>query len=160
VICFNDYLPFFLLILPVKYVIVELMSGGGKNGVKMYPQNVLERRRNERYKVNGPAYAAIGPDFCRMGHIINISRSGLAFSYIHKSGLPELEMETRIQISDNNETLCEIPFISVSDTDGDLADPHSSVEIRLHRGCFGKLNRHELESLIEFLGNKTSFRLV
>ena len=82
----------------------------------MYIQNGVERRVFERFKVSGPAYAALGPELDRMGHIINISRSGLAFSYIkHASDTPILG-ETRIQISDNADILCDMPFISISDT--------------------------------------------
>ena len=128
----------------------------GKKSMKN--ENILEKRKFERYRVNGLAYAAIGPDFSRMGHIINISRSGLCFSYIQQADAPPYEKETYIQISDNVETLCEMPFVTISDTIGDLADPHSSVKIRHHRGCFGKLSRDQLASLAGFLGEKTPFK--
>lgn len=123
--------------------------------------NKTERRVFERYKVKGPAYAAIGPDYERMGHIINISRSGVAFSYIHHDHTPIDIGETHIKISDNQSVVCcDIPFISISDVGGDVADPHSSVEIRQHRGCFGILSREQLNSLIGFLEEKTPFELI
>jgi hypothetical protein len=124
----------------------------------LYNEFLLEKRKFERYRVSGPAYAAIGPGFSRMGHIVNISRNGVAFTYIQQSGTPPLETQTVIQISDNNGTLCTLPFHTVSDTNGDLADPHSSVEIRCHRGHFGKLTREQLNTLIHFLENKTDFQ--
>lgn len=126
----------------------------------MYMQNGIERRVFERFKVTGPAYAAVGSKLDRMGHIINISRSGVAFSYIKHSSDPPWLGETRIQISDNIESLCDMPFISISDTSGDVADPHSSVEIRYHRGRFGPLTHEQLDALIGFLEEKTHFELI
>ncbi|MBU1171903.1 MAG: PilZ domain-containing protein [Proteobacteria bacterium] len=126
----------------------------------MLTENRLDRRFFERFKVLGPAYAAIGPGFERMGHIINISRSGIAFNYIQHAGTPAILGESFIQISDNFQVISVMPFISILDDSGDLPDPHSSVEIRCHRGRFGPLSRNQLDTLIGFLEEKTQFELI
>lgn len=119
-----------------------------------------ERRRFRRFRVDGPAYAAVGPEFECMGHIINISRSGVAFSYVQHTSRPAAIGQTRIQLSDNMKSLCGMPFVSISDRAAEPVDPFSSVEIRLHRGSFGILSPEQLEALIDFLEEKTPFDLV
>lgn len=119
-----------------------------------------ERRTFERFRVNSSAYAAIGPDFQRHGHIINISRGGVSFSYIQEPGMPGMNGTSSIVLSDSSETLEPLPFFSVDDTGGDMADPHSSVVLRYHRGRFGQLNRLQIEGLIRFLEKKTDFELI
>jgi hypothetical protein len=117
-------------------------------------QITQERRRFERYTVAGPAYAAVGPDFRRMGHIMNISRSGVAFTYINHRNHSDLEGETMIQLSDNEKTLGDFPFITISDTGEDSADPYSSVEVRCHRGRFGSLTRDQQDIIRSFIRSK------
>jgi hypothetical protein len=142
-----------LYVLPGKEMIRDLAEGR----CMMLTEIKQERRKYERYAVEGPAYAAIGPDFGRMGHIVNISRSGLAFTYIKHRDRSIIEVETMIQISDNQETVGDFPFISISDKGGDLADPFSSVEVRYHRGRFGRLSREQKQILLAFLEMKTAF---
>ncbi|GAB6097242.1 hypothetical protein JCM14469_34960 [Desulfatiferula olefinivorans] len=119
-----------------------------------------ERRQFKRFRVDGPAYAAVGPELACMGHIINISRGGVAFSYVRHTGRPTNIGETLIRLSDNQTSLCDMPFVSISDQAADPVDPFSSVEIRLHRGCFGTLSREQLDDLIVFLEEKTPFEPV
>lgn len=115
-----------------------------------------ERRKHERFTIEGPVYAAVGPEFQWMGHIVNISRSGVAFTYVkHRDGAP-VKGETHIQLSDNDEPLGVFPFISVSDTGGDVADPYSSVEVRYHRGRFGSLNAQQKTKLMSFIEMKAA----
>lgn len=116
----------------------------------------IERREFERVKLVGAAYAAIGPDYSRMGHIMNISQGGVAFSYIYHRDMPELSGETKILISDNVEALEEMPFIAILDTGAYIADPHSSVVIRHIRGRFGDLSPAQMEALMNFQKEKTS----
>lgn len=142
-----------LKVLPEKEKIRGLVEGL----CMMLTEIKEERRKFERYAVEGPAYAAIGPDFGQMGHIMNISRSGVAFSYIKHRERSIIDGETMIQISDNHKTLGNFPFISISDTGGDLADPFSSVEVRYHRGRFGRLSREQRLILLSFLEMKTMF---
>lgn len=142
-----------LNVLPQKEKIRDLVEGL----CMILTEIKQERRKFERYTVETPAYAAIGPDFGRMGHIINISRSGVAFTYIKHRERSIIEGETLIQISDNHETLGDFPFISISDTGCDLADPFSSVEVRYHRGRFGRLSPEQRQRLLSFLEMKTTF---
>ncbi len=115
-----------------------------------------ERRKHERYTIEGPVYAAVGPEFQWMGHIVNISRSGVAFTYVkQKDGAP-VQGETHIQLSDNDDALGVFPFISISDTGGDMADPYSSVEIRYHRGRFGRLDAQQKTKLMSLIAMKAA----
>lgn len=141
-----------LYVLPEKEKIRDFAKGLSM----MLTEIKKDRRKHERFAVEAPAYAAIGPDFGRMGHIINISRSGLAFTYIKHRDRSIIEVETMIQISDNRETIGDFPFISISDTGGDLADPYSSVEVRYHRGRFGRLSPEQRQILMAFLEMKTA----
>lgn len=139
--------------LPEKEKIRDIVEGL----CMMLTEIKQDRRKFERYAVESPAYAAVGPDFGRMGHIINISRSGVAFTYIKHRERSIIEGETLIQISDNYETIGDFPFICVSDTGCDLADPFSSVEVRYHRGRFGDLSPEQKRRLLSFLEMKTTF---
>lgn len=127
-------------------------------GQALFHETLLkERRKFERYYVEGTAYAALGPDFDHMGHIVNISLNGLAFSYVDDvDGHLELN-RTTVQLRDNQQVLCSLPFESISDTDGDLPDPYSSVEIRYHRGRFGRLTQEQTRLLKAFLKKRTAF---
>ncbi len=116
-----------------------------------------ERRKYERYFTEGTTYAAIGPDFRHLGHVVNISRSGLAFSYIdHPDILPDLDNKI-IQLRDNHRIFCDLPFISISDTIEEKIDAYSSVDTRIHRGRFGRLSREQKSILLSFLKMRTAF---
>lgn len=133
------------------------LNSSGRSQALFHETLVKERRKFERYFVEGTAYASLGPDFNHMGHIVDISLNGLAFSYVDDvDGQLELG-RTTVQLKDNQRVLCSLPFESISDTDGDLPDPYSSVEIRYHRGRFGRLTRKQARLLKAFLKKRTAF---
>lgn len=132
-------------------------NGSGRSQALFHETLLKERRKFERYYVEGTTYAVLGPDFNHMGHIVNISLNGLAFSYVDDvDGRLELR-RTTVQLRDNQQVLCALPFESISDTDGDLPDPFSSVEIRYHRGRFGRLTQEQARLLKAFLKKRTAF---
>ncbi len=130
-------------------------TGSGISQALFHETFLKERRKSERFFVEGVAYAALGPDFNLMGHIVNISLKGLAFYYIDVGGGLGLN-RTTVQLRDSRQIICTLPFESISDTDGDVADPYSSVEIRYHRGRFVKLSREQTRDLRAFLEKRTA----
>ena len=133
------------------------LNSSGRSQTLFHETLLRERRKFERFFVEGTAYAALGPDFNHMGHIVDISLNGLAFSYVDDVDR-QLELSrTTVQLRDNHQVLCALPFESISDTDGDLPDPYSSVEIRYHRGRFGRLTREQTRLLKAFLKKRTAF---
>lgn len=120
-----------------------------------HEMTVRDRRKFERFPVEGSVYAVVGPFFNQPGHIVNISMSGLAFHYVSTSDEIKLTQSV-VQLKDNNRVFCSLPFISVSDTGGDVPDPYSSVEIRYHRGRFGQLTKEQTRNLRTFIKKWTS----
>jgi hypothetical protein len=107
-----------------------------------------EQRRHKRFKAPQGAFAGLGPDFNKVGQIIDISMGGLAFRYIGKAK-PANRSHLDIIMIEPDFYLGNVPCVTVSDfpLDGGIsfnATRRSSVR-------FGKLTPYQKVLLGQFV---------
>ncbi|MCB2183142.1 MAG: PilZ domain-containing protein [Desulfobulbaceae bacterium] len=120
----------------------------------MITQYELQERRNEkRFVMREGTFAFLHHPANKIGHIIDISMSGLAFSYFSLTTVP-LGAEKVDLLTDDGFLLEDIPFILVDDVVIRQEVQYSSDDIIMRRHClqFKDLspeNYHHLKSFIE-----------
>jgi hypothetical protein len=117
---------------------------------------MTERRRDKRYTLrDGSAYTLVHPPANKIGGVIDISFSGLAFSYFSIDG--KKQNPDRIDIlSDGDLVLEDIPCETVNEFAIPNEQPFSLITMR--RCCikFGPLStghREQIQSLIDKYGS-------
>ena len=111
-------------------------------------KGVVERRRHKRYKVLDVT-AVVGAR--RVGHILDMSLGGLAFSYIEYKDLSSEEMELGIVFGKNGKYLDKLPAKIVSDSvlsHGPQAHP---IVIRRCSLEFLQLSEDQIRNLQDFI---------
>lgn len=116
----------------------------------------MKKRKHNRFKVKEETYVALMNDTIKVGQIINISKGGLAFSYIAKDTDIQGWHKMNIFLSGNNFCLKEIPFRAISDflIENDIL--FSTVLMRQCGGQFGELTPDQKMQLDYFIENHTT----
>ncbi|MBW2368960.1 MAG: PilZ domain-containing protein [Deltaproteobacteria bacterium] len=114
-----------------------------------------DRRKHPRYRVKDKVFAVHWMAPTRIGQIIDVSLSGLAFSYLDQHPYPDEPTEIGILFSDDKFFLKQIPFQSISDT-AIPGHPLSSVAMRRHGGQFTELTPAQEKELHYFIKNHTT----
>lgn len=116
----------------------------------MYNRNELsEQRKDKRFQVPQDAFAALGPDYIKVGQIINISMGGLAFRYLGSEG-PSNESELDIFLAGRAFYLYKLPFETVWDIVLD-EKPFSSLNMKVGGLQFGELTQRQISQLQYFI---------
>ena len=68
-----------------------------------------DRRREKRYSMEKDTYAIIDHGETRLGHIIDISKGGMAFSYLGNEPLSHKDVEVDLFMYQNNYYVDTIP---------------------------------------------------
>jgi hypothetical protein len=141
----------------------------GFTGVMQNKSDKNERRRHTRYRVREGAYAALSPDFGKMGQIIDISRGGLCFRYIASLDHQAMEdcVESHVFVGDEGIYLEKMPNHLVEDVTVEDDDVPSSIMmspramrvVRQRRVRFGELNGNQAAQLDYFIMNRTTGRV-
>lgn len=127
-----------------------------------------ERRKHTRYRVREGAYAALSPDFGKMGQIIDISRGGLCFRYIARLDHPADDVsESHVFVGDEGIYLEKMPNQLVEDVPVESDDIPSPImmgsrampAVRQRRVRFGDLTGNQLAQLNYFIINRTTGRV-
>ena len=114
-----------------------------------------ERRENKRFHASTGVFAVLGPNSTKVGRVIDISLSGLAFRHVDKeeplSGLHELD----VFMIDGDFHVNKIPFEAVSDYE--IVDKGPSALMRLRQSGlrFGALTPSQRSQLEYFIQNHT-----
>ena len=114
-----------------------------------------ERRKHKRFQVPEGAFVGLGPYFGKVGPIIDVSMSGLAFRYIgsaESNGGSYLDMF----LADKDFFLREVRFTPMWDSKIVNKNPSSSVTMRLQGVKFKKLTRSQKSQLEYFIQNHTT----
>ncbi len=91
----------------------------------------VERRKYKRFKVKKGAFAILWPHSKKIGEIIDISRSGLAFCYFADENLPDESIAVDIFWHDHSFHLDNIPCKTVYENE--IADEPPSTHATMKR---------------------------
>ena len=115
-----------------------------------------EKRKHKRYKAKKETYIALVNDSIKVGQIINISKGGIAFSYIGKEAQLTGWHKMKIFLSSRRFYLKGVPFKVISDFCLDSKTPYSTVLMKQCSGQFGELTNQQRSRLDYFLVNHTT----
>ena len=111
---------------------------------------MTERRKQERFKIEGDAYVYSASSNAFVGKAIDVSRSGIAFSYMEDDdSAPTKIDELGILISKFGTITENLPFESVSD-EPVPSPPMSTVVMRRCGGRFLSLTPEQAGELERF----------
>ena len=119
-------------------------------------EKTVERRKYKRFLVQEGAYALLKNNSSKLGQIKNISRGGLAFSYIVDEDQMNESFKVDIFISKKGYCLKDVPSKKVSDLHIDNRLPFSTFSIRQARIKFNELNPSQLLQLDDFIRDYTT----
>jgi hypothetical protein len=111
-------------------------------------KELAEQREYKRFRVPKDAFAALGPDYIKVGQIINISMGGLVFRY-HNSKGPSNASELDIFLAGRAFYLYKLPFETVWDSLTDKK-PCSCINMKQCGLQFGNLTPHQIAQLKYF----------
>jgi len=120
------------------------------------PEKKIERREHKRFLVQEGAYALLKNNSSKLGQIKNISRGGLAFSYIVDEEQMHDSFKVDIFISNLGYCLKDIPSKKISDFHVDNKLPFSTFSIRQVGIQFNELNHSQLSQLDNLMRDHTT----
>lgn len=116
---------------------------------------VVERRRHKRFQAEEGAYAAVRPQYEKIGQIIDVSRGGLAFRYMVSGSQEDASSELDIFLIGEGFHLDKVPFQTVSDEGIPERLSPGSQKMRRCGVQFGELTQMQILKLKEFILNHT-----
>jgi hypothetical protein len=116
---------------------------------------VVERRRHKRFQAEEGAYAAVRPQYDKIGQIIDVSRGGLAFRYMISGSQEDASSELDIFLIGDGFHLDKVPFQTVSDEGIPERLSPGSQKMRRCGVQFGELTQMQILKLKEFILNHT-----
>jgi len=123
----------------------------------MKKKNRVERRKHQRFRVREGVFAVLGPDSAKIGTIIDISMTGLAFNYIYMDDPSDGEdksFELNIFFAEESLYLKKIKFQVVTDQQPPKI-PFSSINLRRCGVRFDNLKPSQTSELEHFIRNYT-----
>jgi len=119
-------------------------------------EKIVERRKHKRFQVQEGVYALLKNNPSKLGQIKNISRGGLAFSYIVDGEQMHEAFKVDIFISNIGYCLKDVPSKKISDLHLDNRLPFSTFSIRQARIQFNELNHSQLSQLDNLMRDYTT----
>jgi hypothetical protein len=120
------------------------------------PEKRVERREHKRFLVQEGAYALLKNNSSKLGQIKNISRGGLAFSYIADGEQMHESFKVDIFMSNIGYCLRDVPSKKISDFHIDNKLPFSTFAIRQVGIQFNELDHSQLSQLDNFMRDHTT----
>ena len=114
--------------------------------------NINERRKYKRHDLQEGTFAAVLSNYL-IGQVKNISREGIAFTYVDLEDQIFSRDEMEIFSDDNNFFLKKIPFKVVSNIDMEIHVPYTTPPIKQISGEFAELTGYQKSQLDIFLQN-------
>ncbi|UCB47870.1 MAG: PilZ domain-containing protein [Deltaproteobacteria bacterium] len=121
----------------------------------MNQKELAERRKNKRFLAQEGAFAVIGPEFTKLGQIMNISRGGFAFRYIVTGSQGIGAAEADIFLAGDGFYLEKIPIKPIWDLKVPKKLSNGSLPMRRCGVQFRELTRHQRAQLEYFIQNHT-----
>jgi len=137
---------------------IEQKIKGAKNKeyTMINTEKIVERREHKRFPVREGVYALIKDNSSKLGQIKNVSRGGLAFSYIVNEEQMHESFKVDIFISGQGFCLKNIPSKKISDFHIDNKFPFSTFAVRQVGIQFNELNHSQLSRLDNFIRDHTT----
>jgi hypothetical protein len=123
-------------------------------GVMTSKKQVVERRKHKRFHVQDGTFAVLGPRYGKIGPIINMSMSGLAFSYVAGDEQGDSSYQLSILLAADSFHLTRIPFKTVWDTEAEEV-PFSTLAMRQCGVEFGNLTERQISQMEYFVEEHT-----
>ena len=120
------------------------------------PEKKIERREHKRFLAQEGAYALLKNNSSKLGQIKNVSRGGLAFSYIVNEEQMHKSFKVDIFISGQGFCLKNIPSKKISDFHIDNKLPFSTFAVRQVGVQFNELNHSQLSQLDNLIRDHTT----
>ncbi|MCB2183145.1 MAG: hypothetical protein KQH63_14020 [Desulfobulbaceae bacterium] len=105
-----------------------------------------DRRKEKRYLMRGDTFAFLRPPVNKIGQLIDISMTGLAFSYFSTNGA-SYESNGLDLLGDEGIYLEDIPYRTVSDFILPNEQPFSQITMRRRCIEFGELTDEHIDNL-------------
>lgn len=109
-------------------------------------QPIIERRGHKRYLVRDGTYAFLRAPANKIGQIIDISLSGLAFCYFSTNGASR-DADGLDLLADDGICLEDIPYTTINDFILPTEQPFSQITMRRRCVKFGSLTEKHQEHL-------------
>ncbi|MGD2150358.1 MAG: PilZ domain-containing protein [Desulfobacterales bacterium] len=103
-------------------------------------EGLIEKRKHQRYKVKGKAFAISSPDYKNLGQIRDISKGGLSCQFIENGEQTKNSNEIEIFSAVGDFYLKKLPVRTVLDFEIDNTVSSNSMPMRQWSMQFGKLN--------------------
>jgi hypothetical protein len=127
----------------------------GEQNDKMKRKDPPERRKNKRFLAQEGAFAVIGPEFTKLGQIMDISRGGFAFRYIVTGSQENGAVEADIFLAGDGFYLEKIPIKPIWDLKIPKKFSNGSLPMRRCGVQFRDLTHHQRSQLEYFIQNHT-----
>ena len=134
----------------------KIIGAKNKGCTMINTEKIVERRAHKRFLVQEGAYALLKNNSSKLGQIKNISKGGLAFSYIVDGEQMHELFKVDIFISNRGFYLKDIPSKKISDFHIDNKLPFSTFSIRQAGIQFNELNHSQLSQLDNFMRDHTT----
>lgn len=125
----------------------------------MQRKEPAERRKHRRFRAQEGAFAVLRPQCAKLGQIIDISRTGLAFCYVVTGAKGNHAGEVDIFLAGDGFCLERIPIKTVWDHRVHKKFSNGSLPMRRCGVQFGELTPHQLSELDYFIQNHTLNRM-
>jgi len=112
---------------------------------------VVERRKHKRFQPKEGAYAAVRPQYDKIGQIIDVSRGGLAFRYMVCGSQEDKSSELDIFLIGDGFHLDKVPFQTVWDQEIRERSCAGSQRMRRCAVQFEELTQMQTLQLEEFI---------
>ncbi len=128
-------------------------------------KRTIDRRKNTRYEAAEGAFAAISPNSHKLGQIVDMSMSGLAFKYIDinnnrtKNKEEYREPEESIFLSSMGYYVGDLAFQTISDYEVTNTHSFSDMKIRQRHVKFTDLSFKQLFDLDSYLNNNVTSKM-
>lgn len=128
-------------------------SGPFHWGMKMLMSRIeiVERRSHKRFQAEDGAYAAVRPQYDKIGQIIDVSRGGLAFRYLASGSHEDESFEMDIFLIGDGFHLDKVPFKTVLDQEIPKRLCPGPQTMRRCGVQFGELTQMQALELEEFI---------
>ncbi len=113
-------------------------------------ETFVERRKHKRYITQDGTYAVLRPPANKIGKIIDISLSGLAFSYFSTNGKP-MQSPGLDLLADEGLCLENMPYQLIDDCVMPNEQPFSQITMRRHCVKFNGLTDEHINQLQTFI---------
>lgn len=122
----------------------------------MSNKEIVERRKNERFRAKNGAFVALRPHYTKLGQISDIGINGLSFHYMAREERPNESSDILdIVVTKGDFYLGKVPFETVSDFEITKV-PISSITIKRCSVRFGELSKDQKSRLEDFIQNHTT----